>query len=651
MLQTRAGFDISSLDPTVKPSDDFFAYANGGWLAANPIPAELPRWGRFTALAEENTARLRDILEEKAGLDAPPGSPDRKLGDFWASGMDEKAIEAAGLDPIRPHLDRIASIASLDDLRAVVAWLHQMGVRAFFVFGATQDYKDTTRVIGEADQSGLGLPDRDYYFDEASRPIREAYVEHVRRMFALLGDPDPEHSAAVIMRLETGLAEASKTRIELRDPEANYHLMDHAALRLLTPSLGWEAYFAASHAPQIAEINVGQPRFFEALERMWTVEPLDDLKVYLRWHFVNSVARCLPAAFVDEDFDFKGRTLTGAEVNRPRWKRVVAETDSSLGELLGQAYVERWFPPEARARVEEMVSNLKAALREDLETLPWMGEETRRAAIEKMDAFTDKIGYPEKWKEYATLEIDRGPYVLNVLRARVFATLEDLEKIGKPVDRLEWHMTPQTVNAYYNPLMNEIVFPAGILQPPFFHAEADDAINYGAIGAVIGHEMTHGFDDQGCQFDPSGNLRNWWSEEDLERFKTRAAVIEKQFGRYEVDPGVFMKGGLVKGEAIADLGGLVLAWRAFLRARGGRLDGETIDGFTPAQRFFLGFAQVWATHLRPEFVRLMAATDPHPHPRYRVNGTLCNMTAFGEAWAVEEGRPMQLPEGEKASIW
>ena len=650
---SSAGFDLGSLDTTVKPGNDFFRYADGGWIDKNPIPAELPRWGRFLELNENNLKTCDQIMRDASTARAPKGSDLQKIGDFYASGMDEAAIEAAGLTPLQPQLDRIAAIQNLADLQKEVVGLHEIGVGVLFGIGSTQDAKDNTQVIGEVDQGGLGLPDRDYYFDDKKADIRAAYVDHMAKTFALMGDTPEvaQKNAETVMSLETALAEHSRTRVQLRDPEANYNKKDRAEIAALTPSFNWDSYLSDVGLGNVGSLNVGQPEFFQALDGLLTSRPLDDWKTYLRWHLIDSSAGNLSKAFVDENFHFKGTVLSGTPTIRPRWKRVVAASDSAIGDLVGKQYVERTFPPEAKARVGELIDNLKGAFRESLQSLPWMSDETRQKALQKMDAFTAKIGYPDKWKDYSALDIDRGPFVLNVQRANQHAFHQDLEKIGKPVDRTEWHMTPQTVNAYYNPLQNEIVFPAGILQPPFFNFAADDAVNYGGIGAVIGHEMTHGFDDQGAQFDGDGNLKNWWTDADLAAFHQRTDAVSALFDSFEVEPGLHVNGKLVTGEATADLGGITLAYRAFERSMQAKGRPDNIDGFSPEQRFFLGFGQIWAGAQRPEYTRMQVATDPHPYAPFRVNGTLQNLPEFGAAFGVQPGEPMQLPPDRQIKIW
>ncbi len=649
------GFDPANLDTACKPCDDFYAYANGGWMKQNPVPGEQPSWGMFDKLYDRNQTQLKQILEEaSANASAREGSIERKLGDFYASGMDMARIDANGLVPLGSDLARIDSIRTVKDLQAVVAQLHRYGIDAMFSFGSTQDAKNTTAVIGEVTQGGLGLPERDYYFkdDERTRTIRDEYLKHVARVFALAGDDDIRAAARAkaVMAIETSLAEKSMTAIEMRDPNAMYHKMNARALKALTPSIDWPGYFRGVGARRVGDINVAQPEFFRHLDRQLGAVSLDDWKSYLRWRFLDALAPYLPTAFVEEGFNFNGKTLQGTPQLRPLWKRRVSATDNFLGDALAQVYVKKAFTPEAKARALEMVRNLKVALRERLGTLEWMSDATRQQAYAKLDAFVDKIGYPDKWKDYSRLRIDRGPFVLNVLRATAFAVDRDLEKIGRPVDRHEWGMTAPTVNAYYNPLLNEIAFPAGILQPPFFDPLADDAVNYGGIGAVIGHEMTHGFDDEGSQFDAKGNLRNWWTEADKKNFTERAKCVQEQFSGYVVE-GSKVKGDLVLGESIADLGGVTIAYAAFQKSLEGKPRPADIDGLSPEQRFFLGWAQVWAENARSEYLKLLVDTDPHPPSKYRVNGPLSNMPAFAKAFRCAPGSPMVRAEAARCAIW
>ncbi len=638
------GLDPADMDPSAKACRDYYEYANGGWMKKNPVPPEFPSWGTFTELAERNRQAMRKILEKLAAEKSAPGSEEQKIGDFYASCMDETAIEAAGAKPLSEELARIDKIRDLSGLRAEVANLQSKGVGAVFAFGSQPDRKNSSEVIAGAFQGGLGLPDRDYYTktDEKSKELRGKYAEHVARMFTLLGD-DPGKAAAqakAVLHIETKLAESSMTRVERRDPDATYHRMAPAELKTLTPNFSWEAYFHDLGAPAIAAVNIGQPKFFEALDKDLTAVPLADWKTYLRWHLVHSAAPDLSSKFVEENFDFFQRTLQGTKEIQPRWKRCVQSADRNLGFAIGKLYVAENFPPEAKARADKMVRNLIAALREDLSTLPWMGAETRKAALAKLDAFTPKIGYPDKWRDYSSYKVERGAHAGNVLNGALYEHHRDMDKIGKPVDRTEWGMTPPTVNAYYNASRNEIVFPAGILEPPFFDGAADDAVNYGGIGAVIGHEMTHGFDDQGRKFDAQGNLKNWWTEQDLKNYTERATCVEKQFDGYVVEGDLHQNGKLVLGESIADLGGLTIAYKAFEKSLEGKPRPANIDGFTPEQRLFLNWARVWATNARPEFERLMTNTNPHPLGRFRAIGAPSNIPEFAAAFGCKTADPM-----------
>jgi putative endopeptidase len=645
--------DAADRDPASNACEDFNAYGNGGWLKRHPIPPEYARWGTFSELTDRNREALHKVLEKLAKEKNTAGSDEQKLGDFYASCMDETAVQAAGAKPLQPELARIEKIGNLADLQAEVARLQSRGVNALFGFGSQQDRKNSSEVIAGAFQGGLGLPDRDYYTktDEKSKTLRAQYVEHVRKMFELVGDA-PEIArvhAKTVTDLETRLAEASMTRVERRDPDATYHRMDTGQLQSLTPNFPWVSYFRDVEAPAIAAVNVGQPKFFETLNTQLIAVPLTDWKTYLRWHLIHAEAPQLSSVFVQEDFDFFFKTLQGTQEVLPRWKRCVQATDSQLGFALGKIYVREYFPPEAKERADRMVKNLIAALRDDLQTLPWMGPDTKRAALEKLNAFTPKIGYPDKWRDYSAYAVDRSSYVANVMNGQRFETHRDLAKIGKPVDRTEWGMTPPTVNAYYNPPKNEIVFPAGILQPPFFNAQADDAVNYGGIGTVIGHEMTHGFDDQGRKFDAAGNLKNWWTPDDLRNYEVRATCVEKQFDGYIVQGDLHENGKLVLGESIADLGGVTIAYRAYEKSLEGKPRPSPIEGLTPEQRFFLSFAHVWAENIRPESERMMVTVNPHPLDRFRAIGAPSNMPEFAKAFGCKAGDPMVRTE--RCQIW
>ena len=647
------GFDTANLDKTCKPCDDFFQFAMGGWMKSNPIPPEYSTWGSFTVLADKNQQALRQILEAAEKSGAPAGSNERKVGDFYTSCMDTSAIEAAGAKPVDATLQGVAEIKNTRELQTLAARLQQQGVGVLFRFTSNQDAKDSTQVIATALQGGLGLPDRDYYLrdDDKSKKLRDDYTKHVAKMLELLGDSadKTESEAATVLRIETSLAKASMSNVDLRDPIKTYHRMKIAEVQSLTPDFSWDSYLKLTGHPDVAEMNVAQPEFFKALDAQLTSTPLEDWKTYLRWHIVDSAAPALPEKFVNEDFDFRGRILTGAKQIQPRWKRCVQATDRNLGEALGQVYVQKYFPPEAKAHALEMVHNLIAALRDDLKTLPWMGPETRTQATAKLEAFAVKIGYPDKWRDYSAFKVDPSSYLQNLQRGSEFEFQRRLNKIGKPVDRTEWGMTPPTVNAYNNSSMNEIVFPAGIMQPPFYDPKADDAVNYGGMGAVIGHEITHGFDDHGSQFDAHGNLKNWWSPEDLKNFKERAQCVSDQFDGYVVDGDLHENGKLVLGESIADLGGLTISYAAYEKSLQGKPRPVDKDGFTPEQRFFLGWAQVWGANERLEFARLMANTNPHPLPRFRGNGPLSNMAEFAQAFGCKKGDAMV--RAQVCKIW
>jgi len=654
--QTIHGFDASNLDRSANACHDFYQFADGGWMSKNPIPAAYPTWGSFNQLADKNQEVLHKILDDAShNTTAKKGTTEQKIGDFYASCMDTAEIEKAGTKPLDPEFAAIEKINNLQSLMDEVARLHTIRVNAMFFFGAGQDVKDSTKVIGQLGQGGLGLPERDYYTrtDERSKHIRDEYVKHVAKMLELLGDA-PDKAAAeanAVMAIETKLAESSQTAIQRRDPNSQYHMYSQAQLSDLTKNINWTEYFKDIHHPQTGSINVGQPDFFKNLDSYLTSIPLADWKAYLRWHLIDAAAGALPEKFEAEDFNFKGKVLSGTTEELPRWKRCVGTTDRRLGEALGKEYVENTFTPETKAHAKQMVENLIAALKEDLSTLSWMSDATRKNAIIKLEAFTKKIGYPDKWRDYSALNVDRGPFIDDILRSSQFDFNRNLSEIGKPVDKTQWGMTPPTVNAYYSPQRNEIVFPAGILQPPFYDPKADDAVNYGGMGAVIGHEMTHGFDDQGSQFDAEGNLKNWWTPEDKKNFDARAKCVETQFDSFVVNGNLHEKGKLVLGESIADLGGLTISYKAFEKSLEGKPRPKNIDGFTPEQRFFLGWAQVWASNIRPEYAEVMVNTNPHPLARFRVNGPLSNMPAFAEAFGCKTGDEMVRPPDQRCVIW
>lgn len=653
--QIRHSIDIKSIATTVKPCQDFYTYANGQWLEHNPIPADRSSWGSGSELYEKNLVVLHQILEDAAkDTKAPKGSVARKVGDFYRAGMDEARIEGEGAAPLKNELARIGAIKAVTGLQDEIAHLHRLTITPVFGFFAYQDFKNSTRIIAQLYQAGLGLPDRDYYtnVDEKSKEIRKQYAEHVVKMFELLGDKSAQATdeANTVMALETRLAKSSMTQVEQRDPNAVYHKMGLAELNALTPGYSWDRYFAGIGIADPGDINVGQLEFFKEVGSMMTTVPLNDWQAYLRWQLINATASKLSSPFVNEDFRFNGTILGGAKELRPRWKRVLQATDSDLGEALGQLYVARAFGPEAKARAQTMIADLKAALRDRLTALDWISEDTRKQALRKLDAIVVKVGYPDKWRDYSSLAVD-GSYLQNDLQASEFEFERNLKKIGKPIDHSEWGITTPTVDAYYNPNFNEIVFPAGILQPPFFDPKADDALNYGAIGSIIGHELTHGFDDQGRQFDADGNLKNWWTAEDEKNYNARAALIDKQYSDYVAIETLHINGKLTMGENIADLGGLKIAYLALQKALEGKSRPEKIDGFTPEQRFFLAFAQSWRRSTRPEMVRQLIVTDPHSPARFRVLGPISNMPEFLMAFGCEGDSSMARPEALRVKIW
>jgi putative endopeptidase len=656
--------DLANIDAKTLPGDNFYQYANGGWLASNPIPPEFSIWGGFVELAERNRAILHEILENTSRPDslskAEAGSIQQKLGDFYASGMDEARVNAEGITPLKPVLDRIDQIQNNADLASEIADLHAKGLGPVFNMDGDQDQKDSTAQIAIIAQGGLGLPDRYYYLntDDRSKDIRAQYLVHLGRMFELMGEPsDPaRQDAQAIMNLETEMAKVSKTRVELRDPETNYHKISMSGLEKLAPQFDWQTYFHALGltAEQLRAIDVQQPEFISAVSKLTQDVPLDQWKTYLRWHLIHAASTALSQPFVAENFRFYRQTLTGAKEDRPRWKRVLDEVDANLGEALGELYVEKTFPPAAKQRALAMVDDLKLALGEKIQALDWMGGETKKQALAKLNALGVKIGYPDRWRDYSKLEIKSQSYILNVFAGQTFDMKRHLARIGKPVDPTEWGMTPQTVNAYYNPNRNEVVFPAGILQPPFYFKDGDDAVNYGGIGAVIGHEMTHGFDDSGRHFDAQGNLRDWWTPEDAKRFLERGKKIVNQFDSYIAIDELHVNGRLTEGENIADLGGVKISFSALETALNRKTAEEReqkIDGLSQEQRFFLSYAQIWRTNIRPEYLRLALNVDPHSPARFRVNGPLSNLPEFAKAFDISAPSPMIRPEKERVEIW
>ena len=654
--QVSHGFDPVNMDPSVSPCGDFFQYAVGGWEKRTTIPAEYGKYGVDQEVEERTFAIVKDLLEG-AALDrsAPKGSERQKVGDFFAAGMDEARIEGEGARPLERFLARIAAVRDRNALAAEIALLQVIGTSAAFRLEVGPDDRNSAVNILQLSQQGLGLPDRDYYLkqDPQSRTLRRAYLAHLTRMFSLLGDAASTagRNAQTVMRLETRLARASMTRDETDDPIATYHKMSRAMLAKHASGFAWDAYFRALGLDDAETLVLRQPAFFRELGRMAQGVSLSEWKTYLRWHLLRATASYLSSPFEREAFAFNGTTLEGTQALPPRWKRVLAETDAALGEALGKLYVERAFSPQAKRKALEMVTNLRAALRARLQRLEWMGEATKASALAKLDAMRLKIGYPDVWRDYGALQVSRTGYLRNVLAARTFEFQRGLAKVGKPVDRAEWAATPITNNAFYDPTLNELVFPAGILQPPFFDPAADDAVNYGNIGATIGHEMTHGFDDGGRQYDAQGNLRNWWTAADEQAFTERAALLVGQFDAFEPIPGMPINGTLTLGENLADLGGLSIAYDAFERSRQGKPAAVPPDGFTPAQRFFLSYAETWRFKMREETLRARLVTDEHAPPKYRVLGPLANLPEFAAAFDCKAGDAMVRPAGDRVSLW
>ncbi|WP_044510568.1 M13 family metallopeptidase [Hymenobacter sp. DG25B] len=652
------GLDPANIDKSVSPCDDFFQYASGTWLKNNPIPAAESRWSSWNTLINQNEAVMRSILEESAAnTSATKGSNLQKVGDYYASSMDSMAIEKAGLKYLQPELARIAAVKDLKGLQTALVRAQRLQTRSVFGLGVNQDRKKSDEYALYLSQGGLTLPDRDYYLkdDARSKGIRTAYTTYLTNTFKMLGETpaNAAKNAATVLRIETRLAKASKDRVALRDPYANYNKMTVAEASRLYPNLGLTAMLPSLGLSSAKEVIVGQPDFLKEANMALKQESLADWKTYLRAHLVNSVSSALPKAYVDESFRFQ-QVLSGAKEQQPRWKRMLRATDGALGEAFGQLYVDKAFTPETKVKAQEMVANIKEAMGEHIRGLEWMSAATKEEALKKLNAFTVKIGYPDKWKDYSALNISRESYLKNMLAAREWESKDNLSRYGKPIDRSVWGMTPPTVNAYYNSSLNEIVFPAGIMQPPFFDPKADDAVNYGGMGAVIGHEITHGFDDRGRQSDAQGNLRDWWTKEDADEFTKRADMVGAQYSAFQPLDSVFVNGKLTMGENLADFGGLALAYSALekqLQKQHGNGPRPQYDGFSPEQRFFLAWAQVWRTNARPEYIRQQVQTDPHSPAQYRTNGPLMNMPEFYEAFGCKDQGKMVRAQNERARIW
>jgi putative endopeptidase len=651
--------DRANLDATCDACTDFYTFANGSWLKKNTIPAAYPEWSAFYQLADENEAIVRGIIEQsersmKAGS-AKPGTNPYKVGAYFDACMDTTAIETLGTKPIEASMARIARISSSDELPGALAELEHSDGLAPFGLGAGPDLKNSNRLIANAGQGGLSLPERNYYLsaDSSMKRLRDSLVAHVTRTFVLYGESeaDAKAHAQTVLDIETKFAQASMDIVTRRNPAAVYHLMSIAQFDSITPHFKWEAIMAEQGAPAVKEINVAQPDFFKAMDGFITSIPVADWKTLLRWRLLNSSSASLPKRFADESFSF-GKLFTGQRERVPRWKKCVNATTGVLGEAVGQAYVDKAFSPAAKARARAIVDNMVDVLGEQIQQLDWMSDSTKLQAHAKLTAFTRKIGYPDKWRDYSRLDVARGEYLGNQRRATAWAVAVNWGKVGKPVDKTEWGMTPFEVNAYYNPVWNEIVFPAGILRPPFFSPDADDAVNYGAMGAVIGHEMSHGFDDQGRRFDAQGNLRDWWTKADADKYNAQAQRVVEQFNAYTVvDSSTHVNGKLTLGENIGDLGGLKIAYLAMEKALAKKGRPGKIDGFTPEQRFFLGWAQAWRTLQRDEAAKAQVNTNPHAPAKWRVNGPLSNMPEFAKAWGCKDGDPMVRPDALRARIW
>ena len=646
------GIDVTNMDTSVNPAEDFFRYANNNWLKNNPIPEEYSSFGAFTEIDQHTEKLIQGIIDEVSNdASATPGSVAQKIRDFYNAGMDTVAINERGFSELLPYFEWVDGLDDKARLAELLGKMHANGFGGFFNAGPSMDPKNAQEIIMHLYQGGLSLTDRDDYFKEETQEMRDKYVEHVTNMFKLVGtEPDAAaQKAKSILDFETKLAKNSMTRVESRDPDRTYNMRTLTELQKSTPVFNWKDYFANAGAPDFDALNVGMPDFITALNGIILNTDLQVIKDYLQWKIIHGSASMLSDDFVEENFNFYSKYLYGQEVQQPRWRRVLNATDGCLGEAIGQLYVQKYFPAEAKERMEKLIGNLRIALGERIKNLDWMSDETKAKALHKLDCFNVKVGYPNKWKDYSKYEVTPESYFANVHRAISFENEYEMAKIGKPVDKEEWFMTPQTVNAYYSPEMNEIVFPAAILQPPFFNMDADDAVNYGGIGVVIGHEMTHGFDDQGCKYDEEGNLNNWWTDEDAAKFNERTQQLAKLFSEFDVR-GYQINGKLTLGENIADLGGLNVAWDAYQMTEEAQAN-KSIDGFTPAQRFFISYGTIWRNNSRDKYLERQVVTDVHSPAEARVNRALGSMPHFYEAFDIQPDNKMYIAPEERANIW
>jgi putative endopeptidase len=655
-MAQEPAIDTANMDKSVNPGADFYQYVNGGWIKKHPVPDEFSRYSAFDVLQEKNYTDLKSILEESSkDTKAAEGSETKQTGDFYSSGMDSAKIEKDGITPLKAEFDLIDKIKTTEDFQKEIAHMHRSGIYPLFYVYSAQDEKNSNMIIANIYQGGINLPDRDYYIskDARSKEIREEYKKHVAKMFELMGEDKAtaEKSAATVFAIELKLATASLTRVDLRDPIKNYNKYTPEELKTKFKGFDWASYFKGIGLAKPGDMNVGQPTFFEQQSKLISEVKIEDWKTYLRWNLIHSEAAYLSSKFVEENFNFYSKSLSGKTKMQPRWKRILNATNDALGEAVGKVYVNRFFPAESKTKMVELVNNLKASLKERIQGLSWMTEATKKQAVIKLEAMNVKIGYPDKWRDYSKLIISRESYVKNIMAADKFNFDFMIAKVNKPVDRTEWHMSPQTVNAYYSPNMNEIVFPAAILQPPFFSKDADDAVNYGAIGVVIGHEMTHGFDDQGRLYDKSGNLNDWWTKEDSLNFCKQTAILVEQYNKFKILDSLHVDGQLTLGENIADVGGVIIALNALKSVVKKNGEPEKIDGFSANQRFFMSFAQVWRMSIRDKELMRRLKEDVHSPGTARVNAVLPNIPEFYEAFGIKAADKMFLAVEKRAKIW